>query len=319
MVMGRLAKKCNPASSLLVGSFGPLVSALIACSVTSPTTAPLDAGLFSIDSATFDAGQDILTQVTCSQSLSDAGMYTDLCTCTAESVNFGQGGGSSTTYSGETCPRDSNELCCADKAYPSSGTCSCQYSGQTYVWGCIAASPVGDCQCGYGVSGAAPGSKCDTTLAAFSNCYLTTDVVPEDTLCECGPDAAAGDMQVTSCTTEAAAGLTPYRAACPSGQVETAACGTPTPPAGSGTGSGTGSPTTNVCPEGPGTCANGDSSTCRCSEACVETANGTGTYECVKGCASDADCAGYFSGDTPPAPLVCIPASSTMPTPHCGI
>jgi hypothetical protein len=42
-------------------------------------------------------------------------------------------------------------------------------------------------------------------------------------------------------------------------------------------------------------------------------------YECVKGCATDADCSGFFSGNTPPTPLVCVGASSTMPTPHCGI
>lgn len=76
----------------------------------------------------------------------------------------------------------------------------------------------------------------------------------------------------------------------------------------------------NVCPEGPGTCQNGDSSTCRCGESCVQTAQCAGCgYECVKGCASDQDCAGYFSGDTPPIALSCIGASSSMPVAHCGI
>ena len=76
----------------------------------------------------------------------------------------------------------------------------------------------------------------------------------------------------------------------------------------------------NKCPSGPGKCSDGDSSTCRCGESCVQTATCAGCgYECVKGCDTDADCEGYFSGDTPPAQLVCIGASSTMPTAHCGI
>jgi hypothetical protein len=78
--------------------------------------------------------------------------------------------------------------------------------------------------------------------------------------------------------------------------------------------------TTNKCQSGPGKCANGDSSTCACEESCVQTSTASGsTYECVKGCATDTDCAGYFSGDSPPAPLQCVPASSTMPVAHCGL
>ena len=81
-----------------------------------------------------------------------------------------------------------------------------------------------------------------------------------------------------------------------------------------------GSSGANVCPEGPGQCQNGDSSTCRCGESCVQTAVCAGCgYECVKGCATDDDCIGYFSGDTPPAQLVCIGGSSSMPVSHCGI
>jgi len=87
-----------------------------------------------------------------------------------------------------------------------------------------------------------------------------------------------------------------------------------------GNGGSGGGDSGNVCPEGPGQCSDGDSSTCRCGEQCVQAAECDGcSWECVKGCATDADCAGYYSGDTPPAPLVCIGASSTMPTPHCGI
>lgn len=88
----------------------------------------------------------------------------------------------------------------------------------------------------------------------------------------------------------------------------------------SGSSGSTSSSSANVCPQGPGTCKNGDSSTCRCGESCVQTAQCAGcAYECVKGCAADADCAGYFSGDSPPAALSCIGGSSSMPTPHCGV
>ena len=95
----------------------------------------------------------------------------------------------------------------------------------------------------------------------------------------------------------------------------------------SGGGSGGGGTDTNICPGGPGRCRNGDSSTCNCGTSCVQVATCDGCdYECVKGCATDADCKGFFSsselndgGSVSPQPLVCIGASSTIPTPHCGV
>ena len=86
---------------------------------------------------------------------------------------------------------------------------------------------------------------------------------------------------------------------------------------------GTGGNTTNVCPSGPGRCSSGDNSTCRCGTSCVQTVVCVGCeYSCVKGCATDADCKGFFSSDAngaTPQPLICVGGDSVHPTRYCGI
>ncbi|HEY6462431.1 MAG TPA: hypothetical protein VIY73_19820 [Polyangiaceae bacterium] len=62
-------------------------------------------------------------------------------------------------------------------------------------------------------------------------------------------------------------------------------------PAGCSSSSGSGSGGSSTCSSGPGTCKNGDSSTCRCGTACERVCE-TCDYYCERNCSSDSECAG---------------------------
>ena len=66
-----------------------------------------------------------------------------------------------------------------------------------------------------------------------------------------------------------------------------------------GSGSSSGSST---CTSGPGTCKNGDSSTCSCGTACDRVC-ATCSYACLRNCSTDSQCAGLT--DSSGNPLVC--------------
>ena len=170
-----------------------------------------------------------------------------------------------------------------------------------------------ECDYGSALAGTSPSSVVQPSVCVGAHYCMQ----PTALACLCQMDACAGtDVEVTSCTDAAARAQkgTAFQVYHSNTAVDDCQAALATPGSGSG-GSGT-----NICPGGPGQCRDGDSSTCNCGTSCIQTATCAGCpYECVKGCATDADCAGFYSGDTPPAPLKCLGASSSNPTPHCGL
>jgi hypothetical protein len=73
--------------------------------------------------------------------------------------------------------------------------------------------------------------------------------------------------------------------------------------AGCSSSSGAGGSGSNRCSEGPGKCAGGDSSSCRCGSTCLRACD-TCDYACTFTCTSDADCEGLFASNGT-TPLTC--------------
>jgi hypothetical protein len=209
-------------------------------------------------------------------------------------------------------------LCCASEGYPDSAQCECKQ------WLCQDTSPdVCVCQAYLYENQHPPaGGKVCAPKTESDVCCVGQDVC----VCQKGKHQCDdGLTQVNDCAVENVGALCASSDGTTTTDRSVPSCSKPPANLSSefattGSGSGTGSGSQNVCPEGPGQCADGDSSTCRCGEICVQSAECAGcAYECVKGCSTDADCTGFYSGDTPPVALHCVSASSTMPTAHCGL
>lgn len=217
------------------------------------------------------------------------------------------------------------------------GICTCTAGGTSNGTACSAVSLSGDdtdAVCLYSAST----KECDcVSFFCFSNTCYYAQVRPSTphasscsgahyclgtNACECGATACASDEEeLTSCSDDTAKAKLKALRQSQTGDAIVPDCRAALANGTAG-GSGSGSGGTNICPGGPGKCQDGDSSTCNCGTACVQTAVCAGcAYECVKGCATDLDCAGFYSSDLSAGgaqPLVCVGATIPMPTPHCG-
>jgi hypothetical protein len=221
--------------------------------------------------------------------------FDDTCECRTDQTGSTGVSCDETSVPTTGVPSPSTPLCCADSTWPSSGQCVCESTVCFQV-------PGASCSCFVYSPTTASSSNTPVAACPAGPACLTSD---ESTTVDCFGGTCAS-QQLSGTTTDITTGCSPQVAGCAPGHQQVTSCsdGSKGPSVGGGGGG-------NTCSPGPGTCKNGDSSTCSCATSCQHVC-ATCDYACLRNCSADSQCSDLT--DSSGAPLVC----STCPQGVCN-